>query len=131
VAPAVVGAVGWLYLLRDLGALRLGPDVAGALPLQQLAGGDAQPLLRLALAWIPTGAVAARALAAGTALTPRLRAAAVALVAWVLLVVVGAVSDAAAISASVPSHLPAQLARPGTWVAAGLMLAGALLVRSR
>jgi hypothetical protein len=127
----VVGAIGWLYLLRDIGALRLGPDVAGALPLQQLAGGDAQPLLRLALAWIPAGALAARALAAGSALTRQARVAAVGLVAWVLLVLIGAVSDAAAISASVPSHLPAQLARAGTWVAAGLMLVGALVVRSR
>lgn len=124
---AVVAGVGWLYLLRGVGALGIGPKIAGALPLEQLAGGAAQSLLRLVVAWVPAGVAAGLALAIGTRLSPSRRAAALALLAWVLLVVTGAASDAAAISASVQSHLPAQLTRAGTWVAVALMTGGALL----
>jgi hypothetical protein len=45
-AIAVIAGVGWLYLLRDAGLLGVGPRVRDALPLQQLAGDDGQPLLR-------------------------------------------------------------------------------------
>ena len=38
---AVAAGTGWLYLLRELHVLTLGPRLGGALPLQQLAGGDA------------------------------------------------------------------------------------------
>lgn len=131
VPVTVIGAIGWLYLLRGVGGLGLGPVVPGALPLQQLAGEDAQPLLRLAVVWIPAGAVAALALAAGTRLTRVQRVAGVTGVAWLVLVASGAASDAAAVSATVASHLPAQLTRGGTWVAVGLMAAGSLLVRRR
>lgn len=128
VPASIVAAVGWLYVLLDAPAVAVGPRVAGALPLQQLAGNAAQPLLALAIVWIPAGAVAALALAAGTGLGRGRRAVACAVVGWVTLVLVGAVSDAAAISESVASHLPAQLSRAGTWVAVLLMAAGALLV---
>ena len=54
--PALVvitaAGVGWLYLLRDAGALALGPHVPETLPLQRLAHGDAQPLARLVAAWL-------------------------------------------------------------------------------
>jgi len=129
VVVAVVAGVGWLYALRGVGALSVGPGVAGALPLQQLAGDDAQPLLRLGVAWIPAGAIAALALASGSRLSPTRRTVGVALVGWLLLVLAGAASDAAAVSASVPSHLPEQLARTGTWVAVALMAVGATVIR--
>jgi hypothetical protein len=128
---AVVAGVGWLYLLRGVGALDIGPNVAGALPLQQLAGGAAQPLLRLVVAWVPAGLVAGLALRSGTHLSPAGRAVLLALLAWVLLVLAGAASDAAAISASVQSHLPDQLTRAGTWVAVALMSVGVLLAGRR
>ena len=117
-------ATGWLYLLRDAGVLDLGPDVRGALPLQQLAGSDGQPLLRLLLVWIPAGALAAAALTTSR-LRPARRVLAVAGVAAVVLFLAGAVSDAAAISDPVPSHLAAQLTRPGTLVAVALIAVGA------
>jgi hypothetical protein len=126
-----VAAVGWLYLIRGVGALALGPRVKGALPLQQLAGDDAQPLARMGLAWVPAGVAAALALSAGSALSPLARAVAIACACWIVLVLAGAVSDAAAISASVPSHVPDQLTRAGTWTAVALMFTGALLVRRR
>ncbi|MDX6671315.1 MAG: hypothetical protein QOI91_1678 [Solirubrobacteraceae bacterium] len=124
---AVLGATGWLYLLRDVGALDAGPRVRGALPLQQLAGGDAQPLLRVVLAWLPAGVIAGLALARLTRLGRAARAATVALVSGLLLVGAGAAEDAAAISDPVPSHLAAQLQRPANWVAVALLVTGSLL----
>lgn len=118
-----------LYLLRSVPVLAFGPGVPGALPLQQLAGNDAQPLARLALAWIPAGASAALALAMTSRASPVARAIGVGAIGWMLLVLAGAGSDAAAISASVPSHLPQQLTRAGTWVATALLVSGTLLVR--
>jgi hypothetical protein len=59
---AVVAGVGWLYALRGLNWFALGPHVRDSLPLLQLAGFDAQPLLRLMAAWIPAGFVAGLAL---------------------------------------------------------------------
>src|SRR4051794_5622523 len=52
VVGAVVAGTGWLYLLRHTSVLAVGPSFRGALPLQQLAGGSAQPLGRMAAAWI-------------------------------------------------------------------------------
>jgi hypothetical protein len=59
---AVIAGLGWLYALRGLGWFALGPRVGDSLPLLQLAGFDAQPLLRLVVAWLPAGFVAAMAL---------------------------------------------------------------------
>jgi hypothetical protein len=123
----VFGGIGWLYLLRSVPVLAIGPQVDGALPLQQLAGDDAQPLLRVALAWVPAGAVAGAALRRLTALHELPRIAALSAVALVVLVVAGAISDAAAISASVQSHVLPQLGRVGTWAAVGLIVIGAQL----
>ena len=119
-----------MYLLRAAGLLPYGPDVPGALPLQQLAGSDAQPLLRLAVAWIPAGALAGLALR-GAGLGTLVDVALTAVAAAVLLMVVGAISDAATVSGAVTSHVTGQFTREGTWVAAGLMACGALLVRRR
>src|SRR5262245_54470291 len=74
---AVFAGVGVLYLIRGVSPLALGPEISGALPLQQLAGGESQPLLRLAVAWVPAGFVAALALASLTRLGPRARVAAI------------------------------------------------------
>src|SRR5205085_604507 len=63
---ATAAGVGWLYLLFQWGALDAGPHVSGALPLQQLAGNEAQPLLRVAVAWLPAGVAAGAALTALT-----------------------------------------------------------------
>jgi hypothetical protein len=128
---AILGGTGWLYLLRDVGVLNAGPRVRGALPLQQLAGGDAQPLLRVALAWLPAGVVAGLALARLTRLGAAGRAAVVAVTAAVLLAAAGAAEDAAAISDPIPSHLSAQLGRPGNWAAVVLLVMGSLLAGRR
>ncbi len=58
IVAAVLAGVGWLYALRGFGWFAAGTHIGDALPLLQLAGADAQPLLRIALAWIGAGLVA-------------------------------------------------------------------------
>ena len=126
----MAAAIGWTYLLRGAGLLTWGPDVPGGLPLQQLAGDDAQPLARIATAWIPAGALAGLALRRAGVGGPARVLLTVAL-ATLLLIAAGAASDAAAISGSVTSHVTGQFSRAGTWAAVALMTLGALLVRRR
>src|SRR2546425_6797252 len=59
---AVVAGVGWLYLLNRAHAIDLGPDAKGALPLEELARRGAQPVGRMAIAWVPAGVAATLAL---------------------------------------------------------------------
>jgi enterochelin esterase-like enzyme len=54
---AVLTGTGLLYGLRGLGWLNVGPRLGDALPLLQLAGFDAQPLARVAAAWLLAGGV--------------------------------------------------------------------------
>jgi hypothetical protein len=127
IVVAVACGIGWLYLLRAAGALRYGPEVSGALPLQQLDRSDALPLARVVAAWIPAGAAAGLALRrAGLGVLPRVVLTAG--LATVLLIAAGAVSDAATVSGAIPTHVTGQLTRAGTWVAVGLMTLGAALV---
>lgn len=72
VVAGLLAGIGWLYLLRSLHWLRLGPRVSDALPLLQLAASDGQPLLRIVVAWILAGALSGVALAE---VTPYRRAA--------------------------------------------------------
>jgi hypothetical protein len=127
-ATAVVAGVGWLYLLRNAGLLGVGPRLRDALPLQQLAGDDGQPLLRMIAAWLPTGAAAAAALARVRVGRP---AAAVGAIALMMLVLTGAASDAVVNSERFTSDLLPQLTRPGLWAALVLMTAGAALAARR
>jgi hypothetical protein len=124
---ATAGGIGWLYLLRHAGALKVGPTLAGALPLQRLAGGAAQPLGRMLVAWLPAGLAAG----VGVGIVSRLRRRARAL--WVfaigLVVVLAAAAAADSVTASEPirRHLQEQPHRVATWVAAGTMALGAAL----
>jgi hypothetical protein len=120
---AVVAGVGWVYQLRAAGLLGAGPRLAGALPLQQLAGDDAQPLLRMVGAWLPAGALAGLALARlGQVRRPVVVTAAVAAA---VLVVTGAASDAIASSLSPGSTVVAQLGHPAVWAATAMSAVGA------
>ena len=127
-ALVVVAATGWLYTLRNLEALRVGPHVSGALPLQQLARSDDQPLLRLIVVWVPAGALAAALLSRWARMSAPAVLASIVAIAFVLLVLAGAMSDAVAISESVRGHIASQFTRAGTLVAVVLMLVGALPV---
>ena len=127
-ALVVVAATGWLYTLRNLEVLRVGPHVSGALPLQQLARSDDQPLLRLIVVWVPAGALAAALLSRWARMSAPAVLASIVAIAFVLLVLAGAMSDAVAISESVRGHIASQFTRAGTLVAVVLMLVGALPV---
>jgi hypothetical protein len=59
----LLAGTGWLYVLRGLHWLRLGPRIADSLPLLQLAASDGQPLVRVVVAWVLAGAFTGVALA--------------------------------------------------------------------
>ncbi len=125
---AVVGGIGYSYLLRHVSVLRVGPSVGGALPLQQLAGDAAQPLGRMLAAWLPAGAVAGRVL---VDLARPVRGAVAGTVAALLLVAAGAASDAVAISDPFGGHLLPQLTRPGNLVAVAAFAGGSVAIPRR
>ena len=124
---ALAAGVGVLYLIRTLSPLGIGPEIRGALPLQQLAGGEAQPLLRMIIAWVPAGLVAGLALGSLTNVGPRVRTATLAALAAALLLIAGAAADSIAVTDPLRPHLLPQLARPGTWMAIVLFTLGSLL----
>jgi hypothetical protein len=62
VLTGLVVGTGWLYALRGLHWLGLGPRLGDALPLLQLAAFDGQPLLRVLVAWLLAGALTGVAL---------------------------------------------------------------------
>jgi hypothetical protein len=131
VVMAIAAGVGWLYALRATRALDAGPSFTDALPLQRLAGQGAQPLLRLAVAWLPAGLVAGLALAALTGLRRAARTAAAAAIAFVVLFAAGAGSDSVTASDPLQPHVAPQLDRPALWAAVVLVALGALLAPSR
>lgn len=93
VVAGLVAGAGWLYVLRGLDWLRLGPRVADALPLLQLASADGQPLVRVILAWVLAGALTGVALAE---VTPYRRAALSLVLALVVLLLASQASYALA-----------------------------------
>lgn len=126
---SILAAVGILYLIRSESLLAIGPHIRGALPLQQLAGGEAQPLLRMVVAWVPAGLIAGLALASLVRLGPLARVVTLAVLAAVVLLLAGAAADAIAITDPLGPHLLPQLARVGTWTAVALFTVGSLSAR--
>jgi apolipoprotein N-acyltransferase len=62
VIAGLLAGTGWLYVLRGLHWLSLGPRVSDALPLLQLAAADGQPVVRVIVAWVLAGALTGVAL---------------------------------------------------------------------
>jgi hypothetical protein len=124
---AVGGGIGWLYALRHLHALSIGPRLTDALPLQRLAGGAAQPLGRVIAAWLPTGIAAGFALAVITRLGRPARAAVAFVTGLVFAIAIAASSDALTHNEPLRHHLREQPHRVATWVAAGLIALGTLV----
>jgi hypothetical protein len=58
----LLAGFGWLYTLRGLQWLGIGPRVGDSLPLLALATFDGQPLLRVLVAWVLAGALTGVAL---------------------------------------------------------------------
>ena len=127
VLVAVCAGVGWLYLLRDVRAFASGPSMAGALPLEELAGAGSQPLLRMAVAWLPAGFAAGLALALCTRMRTTFVALSSGVVAFVVLFLSTAASEAVSRNEHVSAHLGPALDRTGVWTATALMIIGALL----
>jgi hypothetical protein len=128
---AACAGMGWLYLLREAGALDAGPRLSGALPLEQLARGDDQPLLRVVFAWVPAGVAAGVALAWATGWDRGRRALAIGLLGFVVLFATGAVSDAVAVNETVVSKLGGQFSHGGLWIEVACLVIGSLLIGRR
>ena len=124
---AAVAGVGLLYLLRNAGIASAGPKPAGALPLEQLDQADAQPLLRMALAWLPVGLAAGALITAFTRTSRAVALTVFALVAGFILVVSAGVSDSVTNNESLTQHLATPLGVAGTWVSLGLLVIGAVV----
>jgi hypothetical protein len=131
VVLVVGGGIGWLYLLRRTSGLAAGPRLAGALPLERLAGHGTQPLARVLAAWVPAALAAAFALAAVTRLPAPARAAVAGLGSFALLLALGALSDATTASDPIGSHVGSQLDRGATWLVAAVFGACAPLIPRR
>jgi hypothetical protein len=123
----VAGGIGWLYLLRHVAALDFGPRIPGSLPLEQLAGQNPQPVGRVAAAWVPTGAAAGIVLLLLTRMRAGVRLLGLTVMAFVVIFLSTAASDAITQNERFVDHLSAPLARGGVWAAVLLLLTGSLV----
>jgi hypothetical protein len=131
VLAGTAAGVGWLFLLRDTGALRAGPVLRDALALDRLAGRDAQPLLRVLAAFVPAGLFVGLALRALTPFGRAGRALAAGVPAYVLLGVVGTASDAVSRSEPAARYVGAQPMRAAVFVPALVLALCAYAVPGR
>jgi hypothetical protein len=103
----LLAGTGWLYVLRGLHWLDVGPRIGDALPLLQLASFDGQPLLRVLCAWVLAGALIGVAL---SQVAPNRRVAPAFVIALVVLLLTAQASYALArnlsFSSAVFSHAP-------------------------
>ncbi|HZV75478.1 MAG TPA: phosphatidylglycerol lysyltransferase domain-containing protein [Conexibacter sp.] len=123
---AAPSGLGILYLLRGDRLLPDGRQVAGALPLQALAGGAAQPLVRVAIAFAFAGVAAGLLIGLLTRVPLWSVATATGVLAWALLVLGGAASDAVENSGRVVPRLQPQLRHRGLWAELAALLLGLL-----
>jgi hypothetical protein len=124
---AVVAGVGWLYLLRRVNVLAVGPKMSGALPLEELARQGAQPLLRMAVAWLPAGFAAGLALAIATRMRPAAVVTGSGLLALFILGSTTAASEAVSRSEPLADHVWPALSRSGLWTAVAFTVIGSIL----
>jgi hypothetical protein len=122
----VLAGTGLLYGMRGLGWLAAGPRLPDALPLLQLAGFDAQPLPRIAAAWLVAGATLGLAL---FRLKPGLRVVIAAAGALCLLLFASDACFALARNLRFNDVLPARVPGTGAWIEGALFAAGAALAR--
>lgn len=124
VVVGLLAGLGWLYVLRGLNWLTSGPRIGDSLPLLQLAGFDAQPLLRVVVAWLLVG------LLAGVALSwiPRWRRTVFAgLLAFVLLLIASQASYALARNLRFSDIAFTRAPGAGPWLEALLFTVGCAL----
>ncbi|MGZ4233194.1 MAG: alpha/beta hydrolase-fold protein [Solirubrobacteraceae bacterium] len=124
VSVSVFVGVGLLYAVRGLGWLPIGPRIPDSLPLLVLAHHDAQPLTRVALAWVATGA----AFGILTAwIAPQRRLLVAFLPALILLLFASDASVALAQNLRLGGVLWSRVPPSGAWVAALLFALGAAI----
>lgn len=103
----LLAGIGWLYVLRGLHWLDVGPRIGDALPLLQLASFDGQPLVRVLCAWVLAGALTGVAL---SKMTPNRRVVPALVIALVVLLLAAQESYAltrnVTFSSAVFSHAP-------------------------
>jgi hypothetical protein len=124
---ALCAGVGWLYLLRDVGALALGPKLGGALPLEELASRGSQPVLRVLVAWLPAGFAIGVTFAICTRFRGLVVGACAGLLALVVLGSTTAASEAVSRNERFSEHVWPALAQPGVLVAAAIVVTGSIL----
>jgi enterochelin esterase-like enzyme len=122
----VVAGTGLLYGMRGFGWLDAGPRLGDALPLLQLAGFDAQPLPRIAAAWLLAGAVFGLAL---IRVRPDRRVVIAAAGALFLLLFASDACFALARNLRLSDVLAARLPGAGAWIEGTLFGVGATLAR--
>jgi len=125
---AIAAGVGWTYVFWELGWFAAGPRVGDSLPLLQLAGLDAQPLVRIIIAWVATGLVA------GILLARLPRSARIATGAGVgagCLLLASQASYAVARNQATAHVLWSRWPGAGPWIAALLFMIGLVLVAQR
>ncbi|HET7047482.1 MAG TPA: alpha/beta hydrolase-fold protein [Solirubrobacteraceae bacterium] len=121
---SVFVGVGLLYAIRGLGWLPVGPRVPDSLPLLALAHHDAQPLARVVLVWVATGAAFGLLI---VWIAPRRRALAALLPALILLLIASDASFALAENLRLGSVLWGRVPPSGAWVEALLFALGAAI----
>jgi hypothetical protein len=121
---ALLAGLGWLYVLRGLDWLSVGPSIHDSLPLLQLAGGDAQPLGRVVIAWLAAGLVAGVVL---VRLPRRRRGAVGAILGLVLLLLASQASFSVTRNVNFGHALFSRAPGLGPWLEAGLFAVGCLL----
>jgi hypothetical protein len=121
---SVFVGVGLLYAVRGLGWLPVGPRVPDSLPLLALAHHDAQPLARVALAWVATGAAFGLLI---VWIAPRQRALVALLPALILLLIASDASFALAENLRLSGVLWGRVPPSGAWVEALLFALGAAI----
>lgn len=101
--------------------------LSGALPLEELAERGSQPLLRMAVAWLPAGFAAGFALAFTTRLRGPAIAASTGVLALLILFASTAASEAVSRNETFGEHVRSAIERSGLWTAVGFVVIGSIL----
>ena len=121
---SVFAGIGLLYALRGLGWATVGPAVPDSVPLLALAHHDAQPLARVAIAWLAMGA----AFGILTAwIAPRRRALIALLPVLILLLLASDASFALSENLRLSGVLWGRVPPSGAWIEALLFAVGAAI----
>jgi hypothetical protein len=126
VVAGLLAGTGWLYVLRGLHWLDVGPRISDALPLLQLAASDRQPVARVVVAWILAGALTGVALAE---VVPHRRATLAFVLALVVLLVAAQASYALARNLAFSSTVFSRTPGLGPVLEAGAFALGCWLPR--